>query len=174
MLDEAGKLAAELADYRVWVDRREGHSPGYKFNDWEMRGVPLRVELGPRDVAAGQVVVARRDRPLGAGKQAVARSGAAAAVGDLLREVQAEMYDRALRFREANTRTPSSFDGFKEAVETGFASVWWCEDEECEAAIKETTGATSRCIPLDQPEGSGPCFRDGRPAARKAIFARAY
>ncbi len=84
------------------------------------------------------------------------------------------MYDRALRFREENTREPSSYAEFREAVETGFASVWWCEETDCEQEIKDSTGATSRCLPLDQPDGGGVCLRDGRPASRKAIFARAY
>ena len=174
VLEEADKLTSELVDYRVWVDRREGHSPGYKFNDWEMRGVPLRIELGPRDIAASQVILARRDMPGAAGKQSVPRTGVAAAVSELLREVQAAMYDRALRFREENTREASSYAELKEAVETGFASVWWCEEADCEQEIKDSTGATSRCLPIEQPEGGGVCFRDGRPAARKAIFARAY
>ena len=81
---------------------------------------------------------------------------------------------RARQFRDQNTREPASYDEFQEAVETGFASVWWCEEPDCEQEIKESTGATSRCLPLDQPEGSGTCFRDGRPATRKAIFARTY
>jgi prolyl-tRNA synthetase len=174
VLDEAGKLAQELADYRVWIDRRQGHSPGYKFNDWEMRGVPLRVELGPRDINAGQVVFARRDRPGREGKQTVARGGVAAAAGDLLMQIQASMYDKALRFRAANSRAPADYEEFKAAVETGFAEAWWCEDAACEDAIQAETGATCRCLPLAQPGGSGACIRDGRPASARAVFARAY
>ena len=174
VLAEADKLAQELADYRVSIDRREGHSPGFKFNDWEMRGVPLRVELGPRDVAGDQIVLARRDIPGRDGKQTVPRAGAASVVGDLLGEIQAALLVRARQFRDQNTREPASYDEFQEAVETGFASVWWCEEPDCEQEIKESTGATSRCLPIDQPDGNGTCFRDGRPATRKAIFARAY
>jgi prolyl-tRNA synthetase len=174
VLAEAEALARELGDYRVWVDRREGHSPGYKFNDWEMRGVPLRVELGPRDIAEGNVVLARRDVPGRDGKQTVARAAAAGAVGDLLQQIQQSLYDRALAFREQNTVEAATFDEFKAAVGVGFAFVWWCEQADCEEAIQAETGATSRCLPLDQPGGSGTCVRDGRPATRKAIFARAY
>jgi prolyl-tRNA synthetase len=174
VLEEADRLAEELSDYRVKVDKREGHSPGYKFNDWEMRGVPLRIELGPRDIAEGQFVAARRDVPGREGKRNVPRADGAAVVGELLADIQQSLYDRALAFREANTHEPSTFADFADAVEDGFASVWWCEEADCEQAIKEETGATSRCIPLDQPGGGGTCFRDGRPAARKAIFAKAY
>lgn len=174
VLAEADKLPRELEGYRVHVDRREGHTPGFKFNDWEMRGVPLRIEVGPRDVAAGQVVLARRDVPGPAGKQPVPRAGLAAAVGETLAAIHASIYERALRFREENTREVSSFEELEAAVETGFARAWWCEEEDCETAVKEATGATSRCIPLEQPGGGGRCFRDGRPAARQAVFARAY
>ncbi|HLF72270.1 MAG TPA: proline--tRNA ligase [Dehalococcoidia bacterium] len=174
VLDEVNKLAHELVDYRVWVDRRDGHSPGYKFNDWEMRGVPLRIELGPRDIAEGNVVFARRDVPGRDGKQTVARSGAVAAAGELLTSIQASMYDKALRFRESHTQEPSDYDEFRAAVETGFASVWWCEEQDCEQAIQAETSATCRCLPLGQPDGAGVCVRDGRPASVRAIFARAY
>jgi prolyl-tRNA synthetase len=174
VLAEADRLAAELADYRVVVDRREGHSPGYKFNDWEMRGVPLRIELGPRDIAEGQVVLARRDVPGRDGKQPAPRAGIAAAVGSLLDQIQRALYDRALAFRAANTHETASFEALKEAVGGGFASAWWCEQGDCEEAIHAETGATCRCLPLDQPGGSGVCVRDGRPATRKAIFGHSY
>ncbi|MGH2586104.1 MAG: His/Gly/Thr/Pro-type tRNA ligase C-terminal domain-containing protein, partial [Dehalococcoidia bacterium] len=168
------RLAQELSDYRVKVDRRDGHSPGYKFNDWEMRGVPLRIELGPRDLSEGQVTLARRDRPGREGKTTVPRAGAGAAVRGLLAEIQAALYERALRFREEHTFEPEDYVEFRDAVERGFVLAWWCEDAACEAAIKEDTRATTRCIPFDQPGGSGRCIRCGQPAARKAIFGRAY
>jgi prolyl-tRNA synthetase len=174
VLAEADKLANELASYRVRVDRREGHSPGFKFNDWEMRGVPLRIELGPRDIAENQVTTARRDVPGREGKRAIPRSAAPGVVGEMLVEIQKAMYERALAFQRSNTHEPASFADFADAVEDGFASIWWCEQDDCERAIKDETGATSRCIPLDQPGGSGTCLRDGRPATRKAIFAKAY
>jgi prolyl-tRNA synthetase len=171
---EANKLQAELSDYRVRLDRREGHSPGFKFNDWEMRGVPLRIELGPRDVANNEVVLARRDVPGREGKTSAPRSGIAAAVGDMLAAIQQNMYDKALARREARTQSPTDYADLASAVEQGFARVWWCEEADCEDAIKEDTGASSRCIPIEQPGGSGVCIRDGRPATRQGIFARAY
>jgi prolyl-tRNA synthetase len=174
VLAELDPLRVELGDLRVWVDRRDGLTPGFKFNDWEMRGVPLRIELGPRDVAAQTVTLARRDQPGREGKQTVPRTGVAAAVRDLLDDIQRSLYDRALTFRDDHTFDPADYVEFREAIEGGFAVSWWCEDAACEAAIKEETRATTRCIPFDQPGGSGPCIRDGRPATRRAIFGRAY
>jgi len=174
VLQEADRLARELAAYRVRVDRREGFTPGFKFNDWEMRGVPLRIELGPRDVAQGTVMLARRDRPGREGKSSVPRTGAPEAVGETLEAVHAALYERALRFREEHTVEAGDYGAFGEAVERGFALAWWCEQDDCEAAIKEELRATTRCIPFDQPAGAGVCVRDGRPAARKAVFGRAY
>jgi prolyl-tRNA synthetase len=171
---ELDALRSELGDFRVWVDRRDGLTPGYKFNDWEMRGVPLRIELGPRDVAGGTVMLARRDRPGKEGKQSVPRAGAADAIRDLLADIQSSMYERALRFREEHTHDPTDYAEFRTVVERGFALSWWCEEADCEAAIKEDTRATTRCLPFDQPGGSGPCIRDARPSTRKAIFGRAY
>jgi prolyl-tRNA synthetase len=174
VLQEADRLARELAAYRVRVDRREGFTPGFKFNDWEMRGVPLRIELGPRDVAQGTVMLARRDRPGREGKSSVPRAGAPQAVGETLEAVHMALYERALRFREEHTLETDDYGAFGEAVEHGFALAWWCEQGDCETAIKDELRATTRCLPLDQPEGAGVCIRDGRPATRKAIFGRAY
>ena len=167
VLEEAEKLAGELSEQRVWIDRREGHSPGFKFNDWEMRGVPLRVELGPRDIAEDQIVLARRDVPGREGKQSVARAGAPAAVADLLGQIQSALYERALAFREEHTHEVASLAELTEAVERGFAHAWWCEGADCEQAIQEATGATSRCLPFDGESGSG-AWRAGRPAGGAA------
>jgi len=156
------------------MDEREGMSPGFKFNDWEMRGVPLRMELGPKDVAKGSVVLARRDRPGKEGKAFVPQQGIAAAVAQRLEEIQQALYARALAFRKANTVDAAEYGEFKAAVEKGFALSWWCGASDCEAKIKEETKATMRCIPLDQPPGSGKCIYCGQPAKEKAIFAKAY
>ncbi len=156
------------------MDEREGVSPGFKFNDWEMRGVPLRLEIGPKDVAKGSVVLARRDRPGKEGKSFVSQQDLPASVAQLLEEIQKSLYDRALAFRIANTAEPASYEEFKKAVEKGFALSWWCGNSECEANIKEETRATMRCIPLEQPGGTGKCIHCGELAKEKAIFARAY
>lgn len=162
------------ADIRVKVDEREGMTPGFKFNDWEMRGVPLRMEVGPKDVEKGTVVLARRDKPGKEGKSFVSRDNIAVTVGALLKDVQASLLAKATAFRDSNTFDVKNYDEFKEAVEKGFARAWWCEDNELEQKIKEETKATVRNIPLEQPGGEGVCFFTGRPARRQAIFARAY
>jgi prolyl-tRNA synthetase len=176
VLENAQRLRKELvaAGIRVKMDEREGMSPGFKFNDWEMRGVPLRLELGPKDVAKGSVVLARRDRPGKEGKVFAAQQGIAAAVAQLLEEIQKSLYDRALTFRKANTVEPGDYGEFKVAVEKGFAFSWWCGGSGCEAKIKEETKATMRCIPLEQPGGAGNCIYCDKAAKEKAIFARAY
>jgi prolyl-tRNA synthetase len=176
VMENAQRLRRELVDagIRVKMDEREGMSPGFKFNDWEMRGVPLRLELGPKDVAKASVVLARRDRPGKEGKSFVPQQGIAAAVAQMLEEIQKALYDRALEFRRANTAEPADYEEFKKAVEKGFAFSWWCGGTECEEKIKEETKATMRCIPLEQPGGSGKCIYCGQPAAEKAIFAKAY
>jgi prolyl-tRNA synthetase len=159
---------------RLKVDDRDDLTPGFKFNDWELRGVPLRIEVGPRDAAAGSVALARRDRPGREGKSSAPQAGLGAHVNALLEDIQASLYDRALRFRQANTRQPEDYQAFRQAVEDGWAEAWWCGRAECEAAIKADTRATNRCIPLDQPGGAGRCVRCGLPAHERAIFARAY
>ncbi len=176
VLENAQRLRRELVDagIRVKMDEREGMSPGFKFNDWEMRGVPLRLELGPKDVAKGSVVLARRDRPGKEGKSFVPQQGIAAAVAGTLVEIQQALYDRALEFRKSNTAEAADYGEFKKVVEKGFAFSWWCGGTDCEEKIKEETKATMRCIPLEQPGGSGKCVFCGQSAAEKAIFAKAY
>jgi prolyl-tRNA synthetase len=176
VLENAQKLRKELiaAGIRVKMDEREGMSPGFKFNDWEMRGVPLRMELGPKDVAKGSVVLARRDRPGKEGKSFVPQQGIAAAVAAMLEEIQQALYDRALAFRKANTVDAANYEELKKAVEKGFAFSWWCGDAACEKKIGEETKATMRCIPLEQPGGEGKCIYCQAVARAKAIFARAY
>jgi len=182
------KVAKELkqqlitADLRVTLDEREGFSPGYKFNDWEMRGVPLRIELGPKDVAKQAAMLARRDRPGKEGKVSASLADLPATIQKLLAEIHQSLYDRALAFRRANTHAADTYDDFKKAVETGFAYACWCGSGACEEKIKEETRATMRCIPLDAAAvlgngasgGTGNCILCGKPATTRAIFARAY
>ena len=184
VMDAARKLKAELvaANVRVTLDEREGTSPGWKFNDWEMRGVPVRVELGPKDVAKQAAVLARRDRPGREGKVSAPLAGMPQTIERLLAEIQQALHDKALAFRKANTHDAKSYDELKKAVEMGFAYSHWCGGADCEAKIKEETRATMRNIPMDQTlgegnaraSGSGTCVYCGKPAAERAIFARAY
>lgn len=175
----AEQVAATLkgAGIRVKLDAREEVSAGYKFNDWEMRGVPLRIEIGPRDVEQNAVVFARRDMPGKEGKTfGIPVAGVAEAVRDMLAGIQANMLRRATEFRDANTHTVKSFDEFKEVLEAqgGFIRVHWAGTGEDEDAIKEATKATIRCLPFDPPEGEGVCFYTGKRTKQVAIFARAY
>ena len=176
VLDAARKLNAELvkANIRVKLDEREGQSAGWKFNDWEMRGVPLRVELGPKDVAKQAAVLARRDRPGKEGKVSASLADIGVTIEKLLVEIQQALHDKALAFRKSNTHDANTYDDLKKAVETGFAFSSWCGSGECEAKIKEETRATMRCIPLEQTGAAGNCVYCGKPAAERAIFARAY
>ncbi len=176
VFEAAKKIREQLlkADIRVKVDEREGQSPGFKFNDWEMRGVPLRMEIGPKDVAKGSVVLARRDRPGKEGKSFVSQEGIADAVTRQLAEIQKALFDRALAFRNLHTLEPSNLADFRVAVEQGFARSFWCGDPGCEEQIKEATKATLRCIPIEQPGGSGACIQCGKPARELAIFGKAY
>ena len=161
-----------LEGVRLRLDDREGYTPGWKFNDWEMRGVPLRIELGPRDAAAGQVTLARRDQK--GSKEAVPLAGLDEQVPALLKEIQQNLFDRAARFREEHTQYPEDYAGLAQAVETGFAWAWWCGSAECEARVKDETKATIRNVPLEQPAGRGHCIVCGEEAHEQAVFARAY
>jgi len=176
VLDTARKLKAQLvkANLRVTLDEREGQSPGWKFNDWEMRGVPLRVELGPKDVAKQAAVLARRDRPGREGKISASLADLPSTIERLLAEIQQSLHDKALAFRKSHTHEAKTYEDLKKAVENGFAFSFWCGSPDCEAKIKEETRATMRCIPLKQETGSGNCVYCAQPATARAIFARAY
>ncbi len=170
------RLQAELkaAGIRLKVDDRTEVTPGFKFNDWEMRGVPLRIEVGPKDVEKGTVALSRRDKPGREGKSFVPQAGLAAAVIDLLADIQKSLLERATAFRDAHIFDPQDYEELTQVVQNGWAYSWWCESPECEAKVKEDTKATTRCIPLDQEEGHGKCIVCGRDAKHKVYFARAY
>lgn len=176
VFEAAAKIQSVLREngFRVKTDERDGISPGFKFNDWEMRGVPLRVEIGPKDVAKGSFVFARRDVRGKEGKYSVPLAEIAPATGKALEDIQTSLYRKALAFRESNTVEPKDYAGFREVVERGFAHAYWCGSAECEQKIKEETKATTRCIPLNAEKGNGACIYCGRPAAEKVIFGKAY
>ena len=164
---------------RVMLDDRDAYTPGWKFAEWEMRGVPLRLEIGPKDIEKGQVVLVRRDTRE---KGMVPMDGLTAHVGVQLETIQRALYDRALKFREEHTTRESSYEGFKKIMDgrPGFVVSPWCGDAECEAQIKAETQATLRNIPLDAVRWSEagqpgpPCLKCGRPAVAEAWFAKAY
>lgn len=177
VMEAVTRINAALVDagVRVHVDDREGLRPGFKYNDWEMRGVPVRLEIGPKDVEKGSAALARRDIPGKDGKQFVAQEGIVQTVQDLLAEIQDNMLRQATEFRDANIHDVTSYDELKAIVEKGgWARGWWAGSDAQETAIREETGATLRCFPFDQPEGTGTCFLTGEPANEVALFAKAY
>jgi prolyl-tRNA synthetase len=159
---------------RVMLDDRDTQTPGWKFNEWELRGVPLRLEIGPKDIEKSQVVLARRDTRE---KSFVAMDGLAGRVEEMLKSIQQALFERALKFREEHTSSTDSYDEFKEIMEgrPGFVVSPWCGSAECEAQIKAETQATIRNIPFSsqKPEGKA-CIRCNAPAVANAWFAKAY
>lgn len=158
---------------RVHADWRDDVSPGFKYSHWELRGVPLRIEIGPRDVAAGQAVVVRRvDRV----KEAVPLAALPDELPGRLERYQADLFERAVHFRAANTHAADDYDTFRRVIEEegGFVMAHWCGAAACEKRINEETGATIRVIPFDAPADPGRCLVDGGAATERVLFARAY
>jgi prolyl-tRNA synthetase len=174
-------LAAELRSrgLRVKVDKREKESPGFKYNYWEMRGVPVRVEVGPRDLESGTCVVARRD---GAEKQSLPLDGVAPIIAGLMDEMQRALFQKALEFREANTKRVDTWEEFESTFAgeggAGFVLAHWDGTTETEKAIAERTKATIRCIPLEPlapgDDEPGQCILTGNPSKQRVVFAKAY
>ena len=176
VMEAARRVLGELkaVGVRTKLDDREEVTPGFKFNYWELRGVPLRIEIGPKDVEKNSVAMARRDVAGKGNKIFAPQDGLAAAVTQLLQEIQASMLKRATDFRDSNIHEPADFAELARIVQDGWAFAWWCGRKECEAKVKEETKATTRNIPLDQPIGTGQCIVCGEAAEKKVYFARAY
>jgi prolyl-tRNA synthetase len=161
----------------VKVDDRDQFQPGYKFNEWELKGVPIRVELGPKDLAKNACVLARRDLP---GKEAkemgVPLSAAPTRIVELLKAMQSALLERARKFRDANTFEVNSYDEFKKKIEEpgGFLWAHWDRTRETEDKIAADTKATIRCIPFDRPAEKGKCILTGQPSEGRVVFAKAY
>jgi prolyl-tRNA synthetase len=171
----AERMEKQLADagVRVKLDARDQYTPGWKYNEWELRGVPLRVEIGPRDVAKESVVVVRRDTRE---KAFVPAAEVAARVQALLVEAQAALFQRALDHRAENTRRADTLDAMAKILEEhrGFVEAPWCGDAACEAEVKAKTSATIRNLPLDGAGETGACVRCGKPGATRVLFAKSY
>jgi prolyl-tRNA synthetase len=174
VLPRAKEIQADLvaAGLRVTLDERD-ERPGWKFSEWEMRGVPLRIEIGPRDIEKSQVLTARRDTREKAG---VPMDGLAVRVTEILNDIQRNLLERAVTFREEHTQRVDSYDAFKAAMDgrPGFVIAPWCGSADCEAQIKTETQATIRNMPLDGATPGGSCVRCDRPAQAEAWFAKAY
>jgi prolyl-tRNA synthetase len=177
VLEVATTVADELrtAGVRVRVDDRLEHRPGFKFNEWELKGVPIRIEIGARDLASDAVTVARRDT---GDKQQTQLARATAAIGELLNDVQASLFRAARDEQERRTlRDPGGYDEMIEYLRAaaGFVVTRWCGRSECEARVKDDSSATIRCLPLDErPAQSGVCLCCGRSGATAAVWAQAY
>ena len=176
VLPKARDLNAALVaqGIRTMLDDREAYTPGWKFAEWELRGVPVRIEIGPKDIEKSQVVLARRDTRT---KSPVPADNLTATVQALLSEIQESLFQRAVRFREEHTTRVSSYGEFKEAMEgrPGFVIAGWCGSAECEAQIKADTQATLRNIPFaSQAPADAACVRCGQPSTAEAWFAKAY
>ncbi len=174
VMEVVERIQRELSGIRLHVDKRTEVTPGFKYNDWEMRGVPLRIEIGPKDIAKGSVALSRRDIPGRDGKSFVYQENLLEQIRQILENIQSSMYQRALAFRQQNTHNPRDYTELTEVVQNGWALSWWCGSAECEARVKEDTKATTRCIPLEQEGGRGACIVCGKPSEKKVIFARAY
>ncbi len=172
VLEKAAELKCMLSSYRVKVDDSD-KNPGFKFAEQEMRGIPLRVEVGPKDIEAGQAVVVRRDTRE---KYVVAFEELNTKVGEILEQMQQDMFDRALAHREENTHTATNWEEFTDILEKkqGFIKGMWCGDQECEIAIKDKTGATTRCMPFEQESLGEVCVHCGKPAKKMVYFGKAY
>jgi prolyl-tRNA synthetase len=178
VLGAAGGLAASLraAQVRVKVDDREEHRPGFKFNEWELKGVPIRIEIGPKDLARSQVVLYRRDL---LEKEPVAMAGLDRRIPGLLAEIQVELFNQAAAFREHRTFRPDAYEDLVSFIADpgGFVETLWCGRPACEDKVKADTKATIRALTLDPvPPGTlkGRCLVCGEPATERGIWAQAY
>lgn len=173
VLEKAMELKERLsASFRVKVDDSD-KNPGWKFSEQEMRGIPLRVEVGPKDIEAGQCVIVRRDTRE---KTVVAFDELEKTVAQLLESMQKDMLERARQYRDSHTSDAVTYEEFKDAVENkpGFVRAMWCGDLACELKIKEDTGATSRCMPFEQEELSKTCVCCQKPAKSMVYWGKAY
>ena len=178
VMSAACRIRDELAGagVRVRLDDRTTVSPGFKFNHWEVRGVPLRFELGPRDLASRVVTGSARNRPGRDAKFTIGFDSLLAETTAKLRTIQGELLDEARSRQDSMTWEAATYDEFKARFESesGFCQVWWNGSSEDEERLQQETKATIRCIPLDQEPGEGPCFMTGGKAVHRAIVARAY
>ena len=188
VLAAANKLAASLRELpltgwlgyepiTVKVDDRDQYQPGFKFNEWELRGVPVRVELGPKDLEKNACVLARRDLPGKESKQmGVPLAAAPAKIVEMLRQMQTDMREKARKLREANSFEVNSYEDFKKKIEEPGGFLWshWDGTRETEDRIAAETKATIRCIPFERAKETGKCVLTGQPSQGRVVFAKAY
>ena len=170
--EEIAKLLKDIG-VRTKIDDSDNETIGFRINKWELKGVPLRLELGPKEIEQGNVTVVRRDT---GEKLVFPQQELAVKIIELLQLIQDDLYKKAEKFLKDNTHQVDNYDQFKEIISgsRGFISAFWCENAECEKKIKEETKATTRCLPLDTKEQNGKCVYCGQPAKYKWIFGQAY
>ena len=168
------KVMAQLKKFRIKLDDRTELTPGFKYHEWELRGVPLRLEIGPKDVEKNSVMAARRDIPGKPGKSFLSQDNLADQVRDLLDAIQNGILTKAEKFRDENIHEAKTYDDLKGIVENGWAEAWWCGDPACEAKIKADTKATTRCMNFEHQHGHGKCVCCGKDAEKKIYFSKAY
>ena len=173
VLEKCEEVAASLkaAGLRVKLDDRDNVSPGFKFNEWELKGVPVRVEIGPRDIEKGAAMIVRRDT---FEKTSLPLEGLGEALVRMMDDITANMFRIADEFRQAHTRVVTNMDELGEQVNGGYAKAMWCGDRACEDQIKERFSATSRNMPFDQTPVGETCVCCGKKAAKVMYFAKAY
>ena len=169
------ELVAKLRKLKISVkyDDRTTQKPGFKFAEWELKGVPVRIAVGPKDLENGTFEVARRDTLT---KEVVSAEGIVTYINDLLEQIQADLFNKALDYRNTHITEVNSFEEFKEVLDgkAGFVSAHWDGTAATEEKIKDLTKATIRCIPLDSKEEAGTCVFTGNPSTKRVLFAKAY
>lgn len=174
VLEQASKLYDELRkSYRIQLDDRDNYTPGFKFNDWEMRGVPVRIEQGPKDIEQGQCIIVRRDT---LEKIVVKREQIKEKLQEILDQIQQNMFHQCELVKQKRTNIATSLEEFTQKIEQnqGYIKTMWCGDQECENKIKEVTNAHSRCIPFEQEIVSDHCVCCGKPAKTMVVWGRQY
>ena len=174
VLEATNKLKEKLSKkFRMELDDRDNYSVGYKFNDWEMRGVPVRIEMGPRDIENGEAVLVRRDT---SEKISVKLEDIEEKLEELLKDIQKSMYDVCKKRVEEKTTTAKTMEELKKNLDEnqGYVKTMWCGNQECEDKVKEVTGAPSRCMPFEQEHISDTCVCCGKPATKMVVWGRQY
>jgi prolyl-tRNA synthetase len=183
VLDECAAVKRALEpELRVHIDSREGMRPGWKFNFWELKGVPLRIEVGPKDLEKGQLCLARRFQAAPesegrSGKEFVKRDVALAGIPEILAAMQREIYERALDFQKSRSRTIDAIEDFERFFTQeggGFSYSHWCGSDDCERALAETYKTTIRTIPAEENPEPGACIRCGKPSPQRVVMAQSY
>ena len=173
--EKAREIESELkrAGIRAYMDDRDEYTSGWKFNEWEMKGVPLRINIGPKDIEERQIEFVRRDTKE---KRHAERVNLVSITSSLLAGIQETLLAKATEFLSENTFIPADFENFKSIIQDkgGFLLAGWCGEEQCESKIKEETGAGIRVIPFDQKDKQATCIYCGRESKKAAIYARAY